>query len=158
MPLYDEMIFKIEKHHQSLDEDMVSASEQDILFFLNKEIQPVLQHLSTHDEKLLKAFNSYEGSLHPELHFVYKERKAFDDAVNTVNKVLSAYIDKKQVEAQKMFPHHFERYSTDGLEFNIYIGESISPNQGFHDLMVKNLKLWQLMVMVELEREYDEVR
>ncbi|MBT8218205.1 MAG: GAF domain-containing protein, partial [Bacteroidia bacterium] len=82
----------------------------------------------------------------------------FDDAVNTVNSVLSAYVDKKQIEAQQMFPHHFDRYSTDGLEFNMYIGESISPNQGFHELMVKNLRLWQLLVMVELEREYNEVR
>ena len=158
MPLYDQMIFMIDSHYQQLETEMVSASEQDILFFLNKEIRSVLKHLSKQNKKFKKAFKEYESSLHPELHFVYKERKSFDDAVNTVNKVLSSYIDKKQVEAQKMFPHHFERYSTDGLEFNIYVGESISPKQGFHELMVKNLRLWQLMVIVELEREYDQVK
>lgn len=157
MPLYQEMLFVIDSHDQKLEEDLASASEQEVLSFLNKEAYPIMKHLASLDAKVKKAFEHYEEALHPVLHFVYQERRLFDESVNKVNQVLSKYIDEKQLEAQDMFPHHFERYATDGLEFNMYIGESISPGKGFHHLLVKNLRLWQLMVMVEMEREYHDI-
>ncbi len=158
MPLYEQMLFIIDSHDKQLEVGMASASEQEVLSFLNHEAFPVMKHLASLDAKVQKAFSHYEEALHPTFHFVYQERKLFDEAVNKVNQVLSRYIDSKEQEAQDMFPHHFERYATDGLEFNMYIGESISPGKGFHHLLVKNLRLWQLMVMVEMEREYHEVQ
>ncbi len=158
MPLYEEMIHVIEAYHDQLDYDMVSASEQDILGFLKKEVEPIMDHLASTNKKVARAAKSYNRLLNKELGFVYNERESFDNAVNTVNKVLSRYIDTKQVEAQAMFPHHYERYATDGLEFNMYIGESISPGIGYHPMLVKNLRLWQLIVMIEMERAYNEVK
>lgn len=158
MPLYEELTYVLEQHHQQLEEDMVSASEQDILLFISTEVHPILDHLATTHAELGKAIGRYKSKLHSEHGFVYKERASFDFAVNTLNKVLANHMDLKQEEAQAMFPHHFERYSTDGLEFNMYIGESISPGKGFHPMLVKNLRLWQLIVMVEMEREYNEVK
>ena len=57
-----------------------------------------------------------------------------------------------------MFPHYFERFKTDGVDFNMYIGESISPQNGYSRLMFKNLRLWQLMVMVEMEWQFQTLR
>lgn len=158
MPLYEEMMHVLENHHQQLNTGMVSSSEQDILHYIGREIHPVLDHLASTDLKLSEAVSEYRKKLHPEHGFIYNERASFDRAVNTLNKALSSLIDQKQVAAQAMFPHHFERYSTDGLEFNMYIGDSISPSHEFHPIMVKNLRLWQLIVMVEMEREYHQVR
>jgi hypothetical protein len=51
-----------------------------------------------------------------------------------------------------MFPHYFERYKTDGIEYNMYIGQSISKDLEFDPVFLENLQLWQLMVTCELER------
>jgi hypothetical protein len=70
------------------------------------------------------------------------------------NKRLAAIIDKRQEDAQLMFPHYFERYKTDGVEHNMYIGDSISEDLPFQPLYLNNLRLWQLQVMCEMENAY----
>ncbi|MES1225945.1 MAG: GAF domain-containing protein, partial [Bacteroidota bacterium] len=54
---------------------------------------------------------------------------------------------KEQSAAQKVFPHYFERYVTDGVEFNIYIGQSIAPRRKFDEIYLRNMKIWQLTVL-----------
>jgi hypothetical protein len=41
---------------------------------------------------------------------------------------------------------------TDGLEFNIHIGQSISPRKKFDEIYLRNLKMWQLSVMTRASR------
>ena len=158
LPIYDELLYVIGKHIHLLETNMDAASEHDIQRFLNKEIEPILPRLSEINAGIAALVNTYNKSLNGELHTLYKERKAFDESVLQLNGVLADFIDKKQEEAQSMFPHYFERYKTDGVDFNMYIGESISPNKGYSQLMFKNLRLWQLMVMVEMERQFHTVR
>ena len=50
-----------------------------------------------------------------------------------------------------MFPHYYERYKTDGIEFNMYIGQSLVKNKKFENLFLYNLRLWQLQIMYEME-------
>ena len=59
------------------------------------------------------------------LHVVYEKRKDYEQSVTLLNDRLAKFIDKKQEEAQEMFPHYFERYKTDGVEYNMYIGQSL---------------------------------
>ena len=158
LPIYDELLYVIGKQIHLLETNMDAASEHDIQRFLNKEIEPILPQLSMINAEIAGVVNTYNKSLNGELHTLYKERKDFDESVLHLNGVLADFIDKKQEEAQLMFPHYFERYKTDGVEFNMYIGESISPNKGYSPLMFKNLRLWQLMVMVEMERQFHSVR
>ncbi|MDD7915880.1 hypothetical protein [Polaribacter ponticola] len=50
-----------------------------------------------------------------------------------------------------MYPHYFERYKTDGVEFNMYIGQSITKEDSFDEIYLYNLRLWQLQTMCEME-------
>jgi hypothetical protein len=61
-------------------------------------------------------------------------------------------MDGEQQSAQEVYPHYFERYITDGIEFNIYIGQSISPYKPFNEMYVNNLKLWQLSLLAKAAR------
>ena len=67
-------------------------------------------------------------------------------------------LDKKQVDAQKMYPHYFERFKTDGVEHNMYIGEAITKEESFNPIYLYNLRLWQLQVMCEMENEYYQIQ
>jgi hypothetical protein len=61
-------------------------------------------------------------------------------------------MDSEQQAAQEVYPHYFERYVTDGIEFNIYVGQSISPHTPFNEMYVSNLKLWQLSLLAKAAR------
>ncbi|MEZ4792547.1 MAG: hypothetical protein R2783_03490 [Gelidibacter sp.] len=88
------------------------------------------------------------------MNVIYYYRKNYDDTIALINKNMSLLIDSKQTEAQKMYPHYFERYKTDGVEHNMYIGESITKEEGFNEIYLYNLRLWQLQVMCEMENDY----
>ncbi len=44
-------------------------------------------------------------------------------------------------EIQQAYPSYFEKFRTDGVEYDIYIGQSIAPDKPFSDIYLKNLRL-----------------
>lgn len=59
-------------------------------------------------------------------------------------------IEEKNI--QESYPHYFEKYKTDGVEYTIYIGQSIAPDSKFDMMYLQNLRLWQLSSMAEVAR------
>ena len=97
---------------------------------------------------------AYESKIDMGTGSYYDHRKNYDESVTLVNKTLSSVIDKRQESAQYMFPHYYERYKTDGVEHNMYIGSSISESKEYNPLYLNNLRLWQLQVMCEMENAH----
>ena len=89
---------------------------------------------------------------------VYEMRRNFDESVTKVNYALASFLDEKQKEAQQMFPHYFERYKTDGVEYNIYIGQSIANGKTYHPIYLQNLLIWQLKTMAEMEVQFRKLQ
>ncbi|WP_430411562.1 GAF domain-containing protein [Kordia sp.] len=152
LPIYEELIFRVETYLNDTQEGLKAGDELGILQFLKKDIYPVFNHLKATDSKLAVLISEYINSLDDNLKVVYDKRKAYEDSVNILNKRLANYLDKKQEDAQAMFPHYFERYKTDGVEYNMYIGQSLVKNKSFHKLYLYNLRLWQLQNMYEMEQ------
>ncbi len=151
LPIYEELMFRVNNHLESIKEMLFTNSEQSIFEFVKEEIAPVFSHLKKSDHEIEKYILSYESSIDMGTGSYYDHRKNYDESVMLINKKLAAVIDKKQEQAQAMFPHYFERYKTDGVEHNMYIGDTISDNRGFNSLYLNNLRLWQLQVMCEME-------
>lgn len=158
MPAYEELIFRIDTYKAEIRNVLSAGSEHKILEFLKKDIYPVFSHLKQSDERLAKMVDSYNAILDPDLNTLYEERKKYDTSVNLINQRLASLLDEKQVEAQQMFPHYFERYKTDGVEYNMYIGQSISQVKKFDPIYLQNLRIWQLIVMCEMENEFRAIQ
>ncbi len=158
MPAYEELIFRLDTYKSDLKEGLSAGSEHKILGFLKSDVYPVFDHLQQSDVNLKKLVDRYNALLDPDLKTVYEERKKYDTSVNLINQKLASYLDKKQIDAQKMFPHYFERYKTDGVEFNMYIGQSISKDEKYDNIYLRNLRIWQLVVMCEMENEFNAMQ
>lgn len=65
---------------------------------------------------------------------------------------------KSRVEAQAFYPHYYERFKTDGVEHNMYIGASIAPHKEYNTIYLQNLRLWQLQVMCEMEMAHHDIK
>ncbi|WP_041557533.1 cell surface protein [Cellulophaga algicola] len=154
LPIYEELIFRISNYIDEVKELLNTNSEQAVFNFVQNEIVPVFEHLKNQDKELLQMIISYESSIDMGTKSYYDHRRNYDESVMMINKKLSAVIDKKQKDAQAMFPHYFERYKTDGVEHNMYIGASIVDDQKFDSLYLSNLRLWQLQIMCEMENKH----
>ena len=151
IPIYDELMFRVDEYLVDVKNGLHAGDEIGILDFLRSEIYPVFNHVKRLDDEVAKLVEVYMKRLDKDLHVVYEKRKAYEDSVTILNEKLTNYLDKKQEEAQKMFPHYFERYKTDGVEYNMYIGQSLVNNKEFDSLYLYNLRLWQLQIMCEME-------
>jgi hypothetical protein len=102
--------------------------------------------------------DSYFDQLDQELGVVYKKRKNFEDSLTKINEEVSDVLDKEQAKAQEVFPHYFEKYRTDGVEYNAYIGQSLVEDAEYDEIYLKNIRLWQLLTMVKIARRVKRIQ
>lgn len=157
LPIYEQFIYQIDEYLEGLNSHFQVDSEQQISEFFKEDIEPVLKHLYTTDE-LKEQISAYFDSIDDKVNVLYNHRKQYDDTIALINKEMSSLLDRKQVEAQQMYPHYFERFKTDGVEHNMYIGESITKEDSFNPVYLYNLRLWQLQVMCEMENSYYQMQ
>jgi hypothetical protein len=151
LPIYNDLQFRINDCLKTIKSGLNSSNEVMLIDFLKRDIYPVFNHLKTLDNRLKVEVENYMSHIDEKLQVIYDRRKDYDQSVNTLNEKLAYYIDLKEVEAQEMFPHYFERYKTDGIDYNMYIGQSLVNNKTYNKLYLYNLRLWQLQLMCELE-------
>lgn len=151
-PLLDETAFKLQKFKHSVSNILFADEEIAILQFLKVELINLFKHLQSILPSLNKEINRYFDAINSPVEMVYHHRREYEDSITTINNAVARFIDKEQEVAQKIFPHYFERFVTDGVDFNIYIGQSISPDRKFDFFYLKNLKIWQLSTLARAAR------
>jgi len=154
LPIYEELQFRVNNHVDAIRDVLHTNSEQAIFNFVKEEIVPVFDHLKQMDNSLQDMISAYEAKIDSETESYYDHRRNYDETVMQINQDLVAVLDQKQEDAQAMFPHYFERYKTDGVEHNMYIGNSIVGDRDFNLLYLNNLRLWQLQAMCEMENTH----
>ncbi|WP_091422720.1 GAF domain-containing protein [Formosa sp. Hel1_31_208] len=153
LPIYEQFLYQIDNYLEGLNSRFQVDSEQQISAFIKQDIDPLLEHLKGVDA-LEEEVNSYFESIDSKVQVLYKHRKDYDETITLVNNEMASLLDKKQHEAQDMYPHYFERFKTDGVEHNMYIGEAITKEENFNPIYLYNLRLWQLQVMCEMENVF----
>ncbi|MBO3098704.1 GAF domain-containing protein [Gelidibacter pelagius] len=154
LPIYEQLLHQLEVFFNSLDHHFIVDSEQEIGSFFENEIHPLFEFIEQKNNALRMHIENYFAKIDRSLNLIYYHQKNYDDTITMINKNMTHILDHKQEEAQQMYPHYFERYKTDGVEHNMYIGESITKEHGFHKIYLYNLRLWQLQVMCEMENEF----
>jgi len=154
LPIVEEVMFKTEEQLQKINRGLASGDETNVLEFLKSEINPLVEHFEE-EEMLEKHIVRYRAHLDPVFGVVYKRRKSFEESLAMINKMIASHLDEADVSAQEMFPHYFEKYKTDGVEFTLYLGSSLVKNKTFDLFYLRNFHLWQLMTMVEIHRKME---
>ena len=154
LPIFEQMKFSIANFSKEIQENLQVDTERKIMNFISSEIIPLLKHIRQKNDTYREWVDEYYKLIDINTGFVYKFRKDYDETVMQINKRLAAILDRKQQDAQKMYPHYYERFKTDGVEHNLYIGEAITKERSFNKIYLKNLRLWQLQVMCEMENSF----
>lgn len=156
LPLFEQKIFELQNHLNELQDVIHTGTELFLQNYLEKEIHSVLQNYQKNstDREIKEQIADYFEKVGPLSGLFYKHRREFDESISLINKKLASILDEKQVEAQSFFPHYYERFKTDGVEHNIYIGSSIAPDKDFNAYYLQNLRLWQMQVMCEMENHF----
>lgn len=156
--LMQELRFHCAKWQQTIGGgELNSTSENNLNIFLNEESKNYLMHLSQQDSRTNELIDSYIETSHPAHGKVHQHREELDRSMELINSAVNRYFEDEKDGLQQSFPCYFEKFRTDGIEYDIYIGQSISPEKSFSHFHLKNLRLWQLSSMIEVAKRAREL-
>ncbi|RAU82317.1 GAF domain-containing protein [Pontibacter arcticus] len=158
LTILDELIFKIDKFSQSIMHELTSGEESVVLDFLRTEVEPLFPHFLQRNQTAADAIQVYRAAINNPYKVVYNKRRSYEESLFMINETISSFLDREEEKAQQIFPHYFEKYRTDGFEYNIYIGASLLQHNTFEPLYLKNMRLWQLMLTCEIARRIQKLR
>ncbi|GAA0878748.1 hypothetical protein GCM10009119_17160 [Algoriphagus jejuensis] len=150
LPLLDRMVEKIEEFESRIQLILDAEEEVRITEFFLLEFEPTFKHLSATFSDLVPSVKEYFQAVDPQMGVVYIHRKAFEQSLKEINLLVGQYLDREETKIQQMFPHYFEKFKTDGIEYNIYIGQSLVKDRTFDPIYLKNLRLWQLQTLIDI--------
>lgn len=145
-PIIQELAFRIRRAMERVGGGLASGDEVTLVGSIKSEVEPLFPYLESLGEDVRDAIRRYRDAVDPYLGSVYRRRKEFEDSVSKLTARLSAYLDKEEAEAQAMLPHYFEKHRTDGVDYIIYVGQSLLEKGSFTELHLENFRLWQLML------------
>ena len=157
LPLLDETLYKTEIHLDRISLGLASGDENNALDFLTHEIHPLLLHFDK-DVAFAGEIAQYRSHLDPDFGVVYRKRREFENTLGMINNMISTYLNEAQLTAQEMFPHYFEKYQTDGIEYTVYLGSSLTKGKTFNTFFLKNFRLWQLLMSCEIEKRMGQLK
>ncbi|WP_192349656.1 GAF domain-containing protein [Algoriphagus sp. Y33] len=150
VPFFAQIRCMLERYGEALDKPFQNELEQLIRRYIESEVHPILKTIDT-NHRCYRQVLEYLKLTDPKTGLFFQSRKELDDSIMTINGALTALLDEKNQIAQQAFPHYYERFKTDGVEHNFYIGESIQPNRKFEKFYLDNLRLFQFETMCEME-------
>jgi hypothetical protein len=157
LPVLDETLFKINVQLQTIGSGLASGDENAVLDFLKRDIHPLLA-LFEEEGEFQGAITEYRSHLDPVFGVVYDKRRDFESTLSMINNMIGNYLVEAQVAAQEMFPHYFEKYQTDGIEYTMYLGSGLSRDGKFNKFFLKNFRLWQLLLSCEIEKRMEQLK
>jgi len=154
LPIFEQKLFELQQFRLNLETEIKADSEQIIQNYIKLDLHSILKDYTSGNPEINEMIASYLDKLDEKSQTIYDSRKKYDETVSIINKKMAEILDMRQIEAQQYYPHYYERFKTDGVEHNMYIGNSITDQGKFDILYLYNLRLWQLQVMCEMENQY----
>ncbi|NEU08147.1 hypothetical protein GZH53_07475 [Flavihumibacter sp. R14] len=152
LTLLEELKFKNQKFQESIEKGLRAEDELYLSEFLLNEVEPVFLHLQKSNSLIQDIVDKYFLISQNDKGPLYKFRNEFEQTLTSINEAISQYLEEQDRKLQISYPHYFEKYRTDGVEYNIYIGQTMAPERPFDLLYLKNIRLWQLQSMAEIAR------
>ena len=151
--LLEEMIYKCGKWQEMLAQEQLNANDESRLgSFLREETTPYLEHLSRMQPGARQLISDYMKVLEQFNSNSYGNRYSLEVSMQLINEAVNDYFEKEKDQLQQLYPCYFEKFRTDGVEYDAYIGQSIAPRHPFNHFHLKNLRLWQLSSMAAIAR------
>ncbi|HXO74554.1 MAG TPA: hypothetical protein VN824_04970 [Puia sp.] len=150
LQLMDELQYQANKWQKALNGAMTTADELSLNSFLKDKVGGFLEHFSESRPEVAHLVAPYLEAIDETTGIACSHRRDLEISFQLINKTINRHLEMASEEIQKSYPSYFEKFRTDGVEYDIYIGQSIAPDRPFDILYLRNLRLWQLNSMATI--------
>ncbi|RDC55673.1 GAF domain-containing protein [Pedobacter chinensis] len=152
LELTDKLLFNCKDWIKRIGSFASSNEENQLNEFLEIEVYPFLSIIKGNYPETAEIVDKYFEVIVPETGAAYANRRQLEVSMQLINTEVSQHLEKSQANLQASYPCYFAKFRTDGVEYDIYIGQEIAPERPFDLLYLKNIRLWQLTSMVDIAR------
>lgn len=152
LPIIGELIYKCRKKFGSLLESDTGNEAISVHDFLQNDVDPVLGYFSRTNLATVPVIREYYQAVDHETGIAYEHRRQLEESMEMITGAINNYLELFVNEEKQSFPFYFEKFRTDGIEYDIYVGQSIYPDMPFDLLYLRNLRLWQVASMAAIAK------
>lgn len=156
LEILGELIIEVEKYIDKIKTDFSSGDEAGIANFIRTELSPVIEHLRKQYPQLESLTKNYQESC-AESGICTLHRVGYEEAISLMIRNMITCLNEEEQDLQRLYPCYFEKFQTDGLEYNIYAGSSIARGRQLDPLYLDNLRLRQLLWTCKVMKKVDEL-
>jgi hypothetical protein len=153
LQLLDELLHQAQKWRQAMNGALTTADELNLNAFLRDKVGFFLTHFRETRPDLTDLITPYLAGTEEANGEAFRNRRELESGIQLVNKTVNGLLEETIMELQESYPFYFEKFRTDGVEYDIYVGQSISPTRPYDLLYLRNLRLWQLKSMAMIARQ-----
>ncbi|MEP7109720.1 MAG: hypothetical protein ABI760_17120 [Ferruginibacter sp.] len=121
--------------------------------FLLSEVTPYLETFKNNEaNSLSERIAQYRNAIDVDKGEAYFERRKLESSIYIINSAVGQHLDNFKGELLSSYPCYFEKLRTDGVEYDIYAGQSIAPKIPFRISHLQTMRLLQLQSMAAITR------
>jgi hypothetical protein len=150
--LLNEKISACKQWQEHINDEASVLQEGELIYFFENDICCFLKELAQGKPEIAIEVEKYMNAIDENGGIVSEKSRKLEKSMSMVINTINNLVDSIQQQAQIDFPCFFEKFRTDGVEYDIYIGQSIAPEQPFKHIFIQNLRLLQLANMIEIAK------
>ncbi|WP_158824772.1 GAF domain-containing protein [Mucilaginibacter lacusdianchii] len=142
------------KHWQQVVESFITTSDEMLIEqFLESEAGLSLTHYKQQHPDAADTVDAYLDMIALDCEGpAFTHRNRLEMAMQMINGAVNNYFEQAEKQLQALYPCYFEKIRTDGVEYDIYVGQAITPKIPFTQDYLRKMRIWQLTSMVEVSR------
>jgi GAF domain-containing protein len=148
----DNIAFECKKWSDQFQDYFTTQDEMALNSFLESDVNTYLRDIQQKFPVTSNVIDNYFNTIAESDGPTFKNRVELETSLQLINTRLNQYFENAQKELQEAYPFYFEKFRTDGVEYDIYIGQSIAEEKPFDISFVKALRRWQIKSMAEVAR------
>lgn len=152
LPIIGELIYKCNRRFSLIFSSDTDNESMDVNDFLQNEVDPLMSYFRKTNSATVSVIDEYYNAADEHTGAAYENRRQLEQSMDMITSAINNYLELFIVEQKQSYPCYFEKFRTDGIEYDIYIGQSIAPDIPFDLLYLRNLRLWQVASMAAITR------
>jgi len=133
-------------------ETLFTGNEESVLDAFIKRLNLYLNEVEASESHNKNIIKKYFKEIDPKNGRVYSNSRILENSMQYVNYIIGGHLEKMHEDLLNKYPVYFEKIRTDGIEYDIYLGQSISPKQPYKKSYLNELRLMQLKNMAAITK------
>lgn len=124
--------------------DILSFFRQDVATFMHQIREQVGE-----ESLILEELIAYETGIG---NAAIGSTDAFELSLGEITRMIKAELNAFNAYVQELFPSYFETFRTDGIEYDLYIGQAITPTLLFDTSILQKIRRQQIISMAKIAK------